>query len=68
MSNGTTAKVWEAPKCAFCDQPAKYDAATKEGPWAYMCEKDYQEHRAFPKLGTGKGQKLVITGNGRPKG
>lgn len=60
MSNGTTTRVKVAPKCDLCDMPAKYDAKTKDGPWAYMCEEHYQSHRAFDVLGTGKGQRLVI--------
>jgi hypothetical protein len=26
------------PDCAFCGQPACYDAQTKNGQWAYVCE------------------------------
>ena len=35
---------------------AYYDAKTKWGPWANMCEKHFAE--AEGKLGTGKGQKF----------
>lgn len=60
--NWNEAKVAELPKCDFCGQPAKYDAATKQGAWAFMCESDYQFERRFADLGLGKGQKLVKAG------
>ena len=27
----------DIPGCQFCDKPAKYDAKTKMGAWAYVC-------------------------------
>lgn len=53
------AKVASIPPCDFCGKPAQYDAATTQGPWAYMCEIDF---RRFGKgvLGLGKGQRLVL--------
>ena len=36
--------------------PAKYDAKTKIGPWAYMCEACFKKWGMG--LGLGKGQKL----------
>lgn len=44
------------PKCDFCESSAKYDGKTKAGPWAYMCEEDFQEWGLG--LGLGLGQKL----------
>jgi len=29
--------VRDLPKCDFCGAPAKYDAPTTHGSWAYMC-------------------------------
>jgi len=51
------------PKCDFCmmegkDVPCKYDAATKDGRWANMCEKHMKIHGKYKasQMGTGKGQ------------
>lgn len=44
--------VWGDPNVE-----AVYDGKTKEGPWAFMCEKCFKEHGVG--LGTGRGQKLV---------
>jgi hypothetical protein len=46
------------PRCELCTEPAHYDAATKIGPWAYLCEEHYSVHGVG--LGTGKGQRLVV--------
>jgi len=54
-----TAKVSEIPNCDFCGNPAQYDAQTTLGPWAFMCESDYQAHSTH-KLGLGFGQKLEV--------
>ena len=55
-----TTTMTELPDCDFCKQekremvePAEYDAKTKLGPHAYMC----QEH--FDQYGTPLGTKLV---------
>jgi len=39
--------------------PARYDAKTRTGQWANMCEDCYPKFRYFHDLGTGKGQRLV---------
>lgn len=44
----------------MCGQPARYDAKTRHGPWAYLCEADYAEFGIG--LGTGRGQELVVEG------
>lgn len=31
-------------KCDFCDEAATYDAKTLMGPWAYMCDKHYEQY------------------------
>jgi len=54
-----TAKVSQVPKCDFCGNIAEYDAQTTLGPWAFMCEADYQLHSTH-KLGLGFGQKLEV--------
>ncbi len=46
------------PKCDYChftNMPVFYDARTLAGPWAIMCEDDFQ--RFGVKLGVGYGQK-----------
>lgn len=48
----------DIPNCDFCVRPAKYDAATVGGPWAYMCEKHFL-NLGTGKLGMGHGQELV---------
>mgnify|MGYP001586203413 CR=1 FL=1 len=45
-------------KCEICKlHPAKYDAATDDGSWAYMCGICF--HQVCIGLGTGKGQKII---------
>ena len=49
--------------CDFCrevgiEKPAKYDAKTKMGPWASMCEA--HNYRYGIGLGVGKGQKIDV--------
>jgi len=55
----TVVKVERLPACNFCGRVAIYDGRTKEGPWAYMCERCFPVHGKG--LGLGKGQKLEIT-------
>ena len=40
-----------------CGSEAQYDGKTIHGPWAYMCELDYQAYGVG--IGLGKGQRLV---------
>lgn len=60
----TEVKVIELPDCDMCAQrkhkrPAAYDGKTIYGPWANMCEDDFQ---AFGiGLGTGRGQRLILS-------
>ena len=56
------AEVAVIPNCDYCtlDNAAKYDAATKDGVWGFMCQKHFEIHGAT--LGLGKGQKLVKVG------
>lgn len=59
----TSVTVRSLPACAVCGQTARYDARTKQGPWAYLCEGHY---RAFGiGLGPGRGQRLVLPGEAR---
>lgn len=55
-----TAKVTKLHRCDIqpCDELASYDAKTKNGCWAYMCEKHFEEFGIG--LGTGKGQRLEL--------
>jgi len=59
----TRVVVTELPKCDFCDEKARYDAKLPSGPWAYLCETHYFAHGC--RLGLGKGQRLVLQGEGR---
>lgn len=63
MSTQVTVPV--LPNCDMCalsdiEFPAEYDAKTVYGPWANMCRRHWQVFAAFPDLGTGKGQRLVL--------
>lgn len=61
----TQVTVRELPACDLCKQegrddvPAHYDGATIYGPWAYMCEAHHGLYGVG--LGTGRGQKLVLS-------
>lgn len=55
--------VGPVPNCDFCSQDglkvvSEYDAKTKFGPWANMCERHFKEN-GFGRLGTGYGQKIL---------
>jgi hypothetical protein len=69
--NGTVAIVAVIPQCDIhrydkkqMGVPAKYDAKTKKGPWANMCDECFKEEAMYPDLGVGKGQRLVTKLNG----
>jgi hypothetical protein len=58
--------VSSLPDCDFClmgivprRRPARYDGATRQGPWANMCEEQHWEQYGVG-LGTGRGQRLVL--------
>ncbi len=38
--------------------PARYDGATRQGPWAYMCDGCFMTHGVG--LGVGRGQRLIL--------
>lgn len=57
MSNEVA--VAELPLCDFCGEQAQYDAKTNFGPWANVCQQDF-EHHTSGQLGLGIGQKLVV--------
>lgn len=52
-------KVATLPKCDLCKNTALYDAKTKMGPWAYLCNRCFRRFGLF-KLGIGYGQKLIL--------
>lgn len=61
----TEVKVIRIPDCDICtydkNKPgiaAVVDGRTKLGPWANMCEADFETYGVG--LGTGKGQRLVL--------
>lgn len=60
---GKSVIVPELPKCDFCAEAhhtndAHYDAKTKLGPWANMCDGHFAMYGIG--LGTGLGQKLIL--------
>lgn len=57
------ARVFKIPNCDLCQWngktvPAAYDAASKMGKWAFMCEECFSNYGMG--LGMGVGQKLVL--------
>jgi hypothetical protein len=56
----------ELPNCDICAKrgrkarKARYDAATRWGPWAYMCNSCWFMDAASRELGTGIGQELIL--------
>lgn len=45
-------RVAELPKCNFCNEDAKYDGPTKQGPWAHMCPEHNDEHGVSTIIGS----------------
>lgn len=58
MSQFEEVEVYEKPLCNICNEPAEYDAMTKYGNWAYLCERHYE--KLGIGLGLGKGQRLIL--------
>jgi hypothetical protein len=56
--SGETSRVAKLPKCALCDALASFDAKTRSGPWAYLCDEHFEQHGYG--LGHGLGQRLVL--------
>lgn len=59
---GYIVRVAKIPDCQICARAgftrlAKYDAKTKVGPWAYVCEECF--NRICYGIGTGYGQILI---------
>jgi hypothetical protein len=54
------ATVASLPTCDFCTQTAQYDGKTRMGPWANMCPDHFVDYGIG--LGTGRGQRYVLTG------
>lgn len=57
--------VTKFPDCDLCAQrgvyrQARYDGKTVFGPWANMCDADFEQFGTG--LGIGKGQRLLIQG------
>ena len=59
VTDTVEAKVASIPPCDFCGEPAEFDAKTNQGPWAFMCQDDFDTH-GNGVLGLGKGQRLVL--------
>lgn len=58
-----TVKVAKLPFCQVCKDGtrAAYDAATTQGPWAYLCQRHFE--LLGIGLGTGRGQLLIVEGD-----
>jgi hypothetical protein len=61
--NNTAVRVDRVPLCDYCthlgvNEPAKYDAKTSHGPWAFMCQRHFDMYGG--RLGLGLGQKLKL--------
>lgn len=56
MSNEV--KVVNLPNCDFCGEVANYDARTRVGSWANMCQLCFDNLGVG--LGLGLGQRLVL--------
>jgi hypothetical protein len=59
---GYVVRMTVLPDCQFCAEGnvkrlAKYDAKTKFGPWAYVCESHF--NRLCIGIGVGYGQLLI---------
>lgn len=52
------AVVASVPKCDYCERLAMVDGKTKDGPWANMCEKHFEQNGIG--LGQGMGQKYIL--------
>lgn len=44
--------------CDFCGGTATVDGKTASGPWANMCDRDFENYGVG--LGLGKGQRLIV--------
>jgi len=51
-------EVVALPNCDFCGEVANYDARTKIGPWANMCQHCFENFGVG--LWLGAGQRLVL--------
>lgn len=51
--------VLKYPRCDVCGAEAHYDAATRQGPWAFLCDKHWKS-MTYGRLGTGVGQRLLL--------
>lgn len=60
MGDHKSVKVTRLPNCDFCGKTAKYDGKTTRGPWANMCQADFEINGVG--LGLGKGQELIFSG------
>lgn len=59
MRNKAILKVHTIPKCDIClshgsEKEALYEAKTTFGPWAFLCEKCFNEVGVSLKLGLGR--------------
>ena len=63
----------ELPNCDICakrgrkPRKARYDAATRWGPWAYMCNSCWFMDAASRELGEGIGQELILKAEPEPE-
>lgn len=61
---GDTAYIAKPWKCDFCENEAHFDAKTKLGPWAALCDAHFEIYGIA--LGTGMGQRLIVSEKPNP--
>lgn len=56
---GDTAYIPAPKDCDICGRPAHYDARTRSGQWANLCQQHF-DSETNGELGTGLGQRLIV--------
>lgn len=57
-NNWVTAPDYHNALCDYCGTKAQYDAATKTGRWAFLCDNHFATE-TNQRLGLGLGQRLI---------
>lgn len=55
--DGFEKSLHKIQKCDFCKKPAKFDAKTSLGPWAFLCQEHFTQYGVA--LGLGWGQRIT---------
>ena len=57
---GHVVEMTSIPACDICGRPATWDAPTKDGPWAWLCDTHERRLHVYPgRTGMGIGQRLI---------